>query len=94
MVFFHKAGWKKYIPSRRLVTAELSVPEISSEIAQKLARFHMMEMPFNKEPVWLFKTMEKYMSEISSLSFTRAALVEKFNKLKSFHLEEEMKSLK
>ncbi|XP_073435414.1 choline/ethanolamine kinase isoform X1 [Dendrobates tinctorius] len=91
---FPQGRLEEYIPSRRLVTPELSVPEISSEIAQKLARFHMMEMPFNKEPVWLFKTMEMYLSQISSLSFTQAALVEKFNKLKSFHLEEEMKSLK
>lgn len=91
---FPQGRLEEYIPSRRLVTSELSVPEISSEIAEKLARFHMMEMPFNKEPVWLFKTMEKYMSQISSLSFTRADLVEKFNKLKMFHLEEEIKSLK
>ncbi|XP_072003742.1 choline/ethanolamine kinase isoform X2 [Engystomops pustulosus] len=91
---FPQGRLEEYIPSRRLVTSELSVPEISCEIAEKLARFHKMEMPFNKEPVWLFKTMEKYMSQISSLSFTQAALVEKFNILKSFHLEEEMKSLK
>lgn len=91
---FPQGRLEEYIPSRRLVTSELSVPEISSEIAEKLARFHKMEMPFNKEPVWLFKTMEKYMAQISSLSFTQADLVEKFNKLKSFHLEEEIKSLK
>ncbi|XP_066448328.1 choline/ethanolamine kinase isoform X2 [Eleutherodactylus coqui] len=91
---FPQGRLEEYIPSRRLVTSELSVPEISSEIAQKLARFHMMEMPFNKEPVWLFKTMEKYMTEISTISFTKADLVEKFEKLKSFHLNEEMQSLK
>ncbi|XP_077120408.1 choline/ethanolamine kinase isoform X2 [Ranitomeya variabilis] len=60
---FPQGRLEEYIPSRRLVTPELSVPEISSEIAQKLARFHMMEMPFNKEPVWLFKTMEKVLLE-------------------------------
>lgn len=91
---FPQGRLEEYIPSRRLVTSELSDPEISSEIAAKLSRFHKMEMPFNKKPVWLFKTMEKYMSQISSLSFTQAPLVEKFNKLKSFHLEEEMQRLK
>lgn len=91
---FPQGRLEEYIPSRRLVTAELSDPEISSEIAAKLSRFHKMVMPFNKKPVWLFKTMEKYMSQISSLSFTQAHLVEKFNKLKSFHLEEEMERLK
>ncbi|XP_075064554.1 choline/ethanolamine kinase [Mixophyes fleayi] len=91
---FPRGRLEEYIPSRRLVTSDLSIPDISSEIAVKLARFHMMEMPFNKEPVWLFRTMEKYMSQISSISFTHAALVDKFNKLKSFHLEEEMQSLR
>ena len=46
-------------PSRRLDTEELSLPDISAEIAEKMARFHGMKMPFNKEPKWLFGTMEK-----------------------------------
>ena len=45
--------------SRRLETEELSLPDISAEIAEKMARFHGMKMPFNKEPKWLFGTMEK-----------------------------------
>ncbi|XP_063305247.1 choline/ethanolamine kinase [Pelobates fuscus] len=91
---FPQGRLEEYIPSRRLVTSELSDPEISREIAEKIARFHGMEMPFNKEPIWLFSTMDKYMSQISSLSFTQDHLVEKFNQLKSFHLEEEMKNLR
>ncbi|CAH2273679.1 choline ethanolamine kinase [Pelobates cultripes] len=91
---FPQGRLEEYIPSRRLVTSELSDPEISREIAEKIARFHGMEMPFNKEPLWLFSTMDKYMSQISSLSFTQDHLEEKFNQLKSFHLEEEMKNLR
>lgn len=45
--------------SRRLDTEELSLPDISAEIAEKMATFHGMKMPFNKEPKWLFGTMEK-----------------------------------
>lgn len=45
--------------SRKLDTEELSVPDISAEIAEKMAKFHGMKMPFNKEPKWLFGTMEK-----------------------------------
>lgn len=40
-------------------TEQLSDPSISSEIAVKLARFHLMVMPFNKEPKWLFGTIDK-----------------------------------
>ncbi|XP_075437547.1 choline/ethanolamine kinase-like, partial [Ascaphus truei] len=91
---FPQGRLEEYIPSRRLVTSELSDPDISREIAVKLARFHGMEMPFNKEPAWLFRTMERYMSRISSLSFTQDALVGKFEQLKSFGLEEEMQRLR
>lgn len=43
----------------RMCTEQLSDPCISSEIAAKLARFHLMVMPFNKEPKWLFGTIDK-----------------------------------
>lgn len=43
----------------RMRTEQLSDPSISSEIAVKLARFHLMVMPFNKEPKWLFGTIDK-----------------------------------
>lgn len=44
--------------SRRLRTEDLRDPDISKEIAVKMSRFHGMVMPFNKEPKWLFGTME------------------------------------
>lgn len=40
-------------------TEQLSDMAISAEIATKLARFHEMLMPFNKEPKWLFGTIDK-----------------------------------
>lgn len=43
----------------RMRTEQLSDPSISSEIAAKLARFHLMVMPFNKEPKWLFGTIDR-----------------------------------
>lgn len=45
--------------SRKLATEELGIPTVSAEIAEKIAKFHKMVMPFNKEPKWLFGTMEK-----------------------------------
>lgn len=43
----------------RMLTNQLSDPAISGEIATKLAHFHAMRMPFNKEPKWLFGTIDK-----------------------------------
>lgn len=43
----------------RMRTDQLSDPAISAEIASKVARFHEMSMPFNKEPKWLFGTIDQ-----------------------------------
>ncbi|XP_062949389.1 choline kinase alpha isoform X2 [Cynocephalus volans] len=60
---FPQGRLEQFIPSRRLDTEELSLPDISAEIAEKMATFHGMKMPFNKEPKWLFGTMEKSLLE-------------------------------
>uniref|UniRef100_A0A672MID6 ethanolamine kinase n=1 Tax=Sinocyclocheilus grahami TaxID=75366 RepID=A0A672MID6_SINGR len=64
---FPQGRLEQFVPSRKLSTDELSVPGIFAEIAEKIARFHGMRMPFNKEPKWLFGTMEKCLLE-STLS--------------------------
>ncbi|XP_047406251.1 choline/ethanolamine kinase isoform X3 [Sciurus carolinensis] len=48
-----------WVQSRPLKTRELREPVLSAAIATKMARFHGMEMPFTKEPYWLFGTMER-----------------------------------
>lgn len=48
-----------WVQSRPLKTHELREPVLSAAIATKMAQFHGMEMPFTKEPHWLFGTMER-----------------------------------
>uniref|UniRef100_A0A8B9RGM5 ethanolamine kinase n=1 Tax=Astyanax mexicanus TaxID=7994 RepID=A0A8B9RGM5_ASTMX len=60
---FPQGRLEQFVPSRKLNTDELKIPSISSEIAEKIAKFHRMRMPFNKEPKWLFGTMEKCLLE-------------------------------
>lgn len=91
---FPQGRLEQYIPSRRLMTAELREPDISAEIAEKMSNFHCMVMPFNKEPKWLFETMNRYMKQISDLAFTRECHIQKFSKLKALNLELEMKNLR
>lgn len=45
--------------ARHLRSAELTVPEISQEIARIMAQFHHMTMPLCKDPVWLEETMDR-----------------------------------
>ncbi|XP_069739022.1 choline/ethanolamine kinase-like [Phaenicophaeus curvirostris] len=91
---FPQGRLEQYIPSRRLRTEDLWDPDISKEIAVKMSRFHGMVMPFNKEPKWLFGTMEWYLKQISELTFAEEEQRKKFNHLKAYNLPEEMKNLR
>ncbi|XP_061236396.1 choline kinase alpha-like isoform X2 [Neopsephotus bourkii] len=91
---FPQGRLEEFIPSRKLSTEELSLPDISAEIAEKMARFHGMNMPFNKEPKWLFGTMEKYLNQVLRIKFTRESRTRKLNKLLSYNLPQEMKNLR
>ncbi|MGH0162371.1 UNVERIFIED_CONTAM: hypothetical protein FKN15_071914 [Acipenser sinensis] len=90
---FPEGRLEQYIPSNRLLTEQLRVPDLSGEIAVKMSRFHGMVMPFNKEPKWLFGTIERYMKQILTLTFTKEAHLKKFNKLMKYNLPAEMESL-
>jgi len=50
-----------------LQTRELSDPVLSRLVAQKLAQIHMMDVPINKEPRWLWDTMYRYRLQIDQL---------------------------
>ncbi|KAG7456171.1 hypothetical protein MATL_G00248950 [Megalops atlanticus] len=91
---FPEGRLEQYVPSTRLRTEQLRIPELSAEIAVKMARFHEMVMPFNKEPKWLFGTIDRYMDQILKLKFVREAHIKKFNKLMKHNLQEELESLR
>ncbi|KAF5907633.1 choline kinase alpha-like isoform X1, partial [Clarias magur] len=91
---FPQGRLEQYVPSRKLATEELGIPSLTAEIAEKIAKFHKMRMPFNKEPKWLFGTMEKYMNQVQRLTFTREIHIHKFNRLMSYNLFQEMENLR
>ncbi|XP_075998058.1 choline kinase alpha [Genypterus blacodes] len=91
---FPQGRLEQYIPSRKLDTFELSDPSLSAEVAEKMAKFHGMRMPFNKEPKWLFGTMDKYLSQVMRLNFTKESHLHHFNRLLSYNLPHEMHMLK
>ncbi|KAM7023142.1 choline/ethanolamine kinase isoform 2-T2 [Passerculus sandwichensis] len=91
---FPQGRLEQYLPSRRLRTEELRDPRISAEIAVTMARFHGMAMPFNKEPKWLFGTMEGYLQQISELTFSEPAQLQQLEQLRGYNLEQEMRSLR
>uniref|UniRef100_A0A665UQM4 Ethanolamine kinase n=1 Tax=Echeneis naucrates TaxID=173247 RepID=A0A665UQM4_ECHNA len=91
---FPEGRLEQYLPNTRMRTDQLSHPAISAEIATKLARFHNMIMPFNKEPKWLFGTIDRYMDQVLKLNFVREAHLKKFKKLMKLDLPAELESLR
>ncbi|KAM6937811.1 choline kinase alpha isoform 2-T2 [Xenentodon cancila] len=91
---FPQGRLEQYVPSRKLDTCELSDSSISAEVAEKMAKFHGMRMPFNKEPKWLFGTMEKYLSQVMKLNFTKESHLRRFSRLLAINLPQEMEMLK
>ncbi|KAM5248893.1 choline kinase alpha isoform 3-T3 [Ctenodactylus gundi] len=91
---FPQGRLEQFIPSRRLDTEELSLPDISAEIAEKMATFHGMQMPFNKEPKWLFGTIEKYLNQVLRIKFTEESRIKQLQKLLSYNLPTEMEKLR
>ncbi|XP_055470536.1 choline kinase alpha isoform X1 [Psammomys obesus] len=91
---FPQGRLEQFIPSRRLDTEELCLPDISAEIAEKMATFHGMKMPFNKEPKWLFGTMEKYLNQVLRLKFSGEARVQQLHKFLTYNLPLELENLR
>uniref|UniRef100_A0A8C2PFW2 ethanolamine kinase n=1 Tax=Capra hircus TaxID=9925 RepID=A0A8C2PFW2_CAPHI len=88
---FPEGRLEQYIPSRPLKTHELRDPVLSAAIATKMAKFHGMEMPFTKEPHWLFGTMERYLKQIQDLPPTG---LPQMNLLEMYSLKDEMGNLR
>uniref|UniRef100_A0A8C2RXC5 Ethanolamine kinase n=1 Tax=Capra hircus TaxID=9925 RepID=A0A8C2RXC5_CAPHI len=68
----------------------------SAQIAEKMkmARFHGMKMPFNKEPKWLFGTMEKYLNQVLRIRFTGESKVKQLHRFLSYNLPLELENLR
>ncbi|XP_045469692.1 choline/ethanolamine kinase isoform X2 [Harmonia axyridis] len=53
---------EQYINARPLKNKELAIEKLSNMIAQKMGKIHSMEVPLDKEPSWLWNTMERWLS--------------------------------
>lgn len=58
---------EQYIPARALMTAELSIPDISLKIAEKMAEIHTLNIPMSKEPDWLYNCMERWLCNLPDI---------------------------
>ncbi|RZF40550.1 hypothetical protein LSTR_LSTR000429 [Laodelphax striatellus] len=61
---------EEYIPARPLKTFELSDSVLSPMIAEKMAAVHAMNVPINKEPCWLWNTMDRWLQTIEDSRYS------------------------
>ncbi|RXG73062.1 Choline/ethanolamine kinase [Armadillidium vulgare] len=92
-----------YGQARSLTTAELANPQISREVASKMAKMHAMNVPISKEPTWMWNCMKRWLK--SSDEFLRTSSAPSnidptskrhsmLEKLRQVDFEEEMNFMK
>ncbi|CAF0715411.1 unnamed protein product [Brachionus calyciflorus] len=91
---FPNGRLEEFINTTTMAQDDMYVPELSRSIAKVMARFHTLEMPFIKEPQWLFDSTYKYIKQANEVSFSNEKDIKRFTKLLSFNLEHEFKKLK
>ncbi|XP_077995106.1 choline/ethanolamine kinase-like [Glandiceps talaboti] len=82
---------EEYIPSRCLKVEEMREKGMSVDIASKLAKFHTMELPLPKQPIYLMNTSHRWLHKVvNDISFNNPEQERKFQRLLSFSLTEEI----
>jgi len=54
---------EEYIPARSLKSEELSDPKLSLLIAEKMSDLHKLNIPINKDSIWLWDTMDRWLQQ-------------------------------
>ncbi|XP_075220659.1 choline/ethanolamine kinase-like isoform X2 [Lycorma delicatula] len=85
---------EEYIPARPLKTIELSDPQLTLLIADKMAAIHSMNVPINKEPCWLWNTINRWLQTIDENSFTSKPVNSFEDRLSKYDLHCEAKWLR
>lgn len=85
---------EQLIPASPMERNDLQDPDINCQIANIMAQFHSLDMPFIKQPNWLFDTTLKYMKQIREIEFSKENDIENFKRINSFNLENEFFQLK
>ncbi|XP_064599853.1 choline kinase alpha-like [Liolophura sinensis] len=93
---FPRGRVEEFLPARPLLTKELAKPEISRQIARKLAMFHSLSVPLCKQPSWFFANLERWVDQaVDNMRYdNKLALNDRLHKYLSFDLLMEFRELK
>lgn len=91
---FPSGRLEQFINANSMAQNDMYVPELSREIATVMAKFHILEMPFIKEPHWLFDTTAKYLRKASECKFNTDKDIKAYEVLTGYNLDNEYQQLK
>lgn len=89
---------EEYIPARPLLTKELADSTLSLLIAEKMGQIHIMQIPINKEPKWIWETMNNWLNTATDILENSEDIdiqqLENISTIKYINLEHEINWLK
>ncbi|KAJ7323773.1 hypothetical protein OS493_030561 [Desmophyllum pertusum] len=91
---FPEGRLEELLPARNLTRMELSYPEISVKIAQKVAVYHRLELPLSKGPDFVWETISGWCEDVVQTQFNEQDKAVKLAKLKSMDLKQEFQFLR
>ncbi|CAF1475833.1 unnamed protein product, partial [Didymodactylos carnosus] len=63
---FPEGRLEEFVEAECLLVNEIRDEIISRQIAQMLGELHQLDMPLVKEPIWLYKTIDHFISDLPS----------------------------
>ncbi|KAL9955963.1 hypothetical protein ACROYT_G037370 [Oculina patagonica] len=91
---FPEGRLEELLPARCLKRMELTYPEISVRIAQKMAVYHQLTLPLSKEPDFMWQAISGWCEITVQTQFNEQDKAVKLAKLKSVDLKKEFQFLR
>ncbi|GFO01320.1 choline/ethanolamine kinase [Plakobranchus ocellatus] len=91
---YHDGRIEEFIKGRPLVPTDLCKPEVMNLVAEKLARFHTLDMPLCKKPRWFKSLVRGWIKDVKNNLDKRTEIKDALQKMSpNFDLEAEYKEL-
>ncbi|CAF3095413.1 unnamed protein product [Rotaria sp. Silwood2] len=61
---FPEGRLEEFVEAESLLVSEIRDPKISQKISRLLSEIHQLDMPIVKEPIWLYHTIQQFLSDL------------------------------
>ncbi|XP_068675062.1 choline kinase alpha-like isoform X1 [Montipora foliosa] len=86
---FPQGRMEELLNGKSLIREEMTQPEISVKIAQRMAEYHRLELPLCKEPDFMWNTMHGWCKDVEQMYLNEHNKAVMLAKVKEMDLEQE-----